>query len=64
MKEYVDINGDAALAFQLQGPTILNTIEGEKVGECGEWIITLSDGRVYVMGDEIFNKSFKIKADN
>lgn len=64
MKEYVDINGDVALALQLQGPTILNTIEGEKVGESGEWMITLSDGRVYVMGDEIFNKSFKIKADN
>jgi hypothetical protein len=64
MKEYVDINGDVILAFQLQGPTLLNTIEGEKVGECGDWMLTLADGRTHILSDEIFINSFKIKVEN
>jgi hypothetical protein len=57
----IDYEGNIAKAFQLLGPTILNTIVGEAVGNEGDWMITLADGGVLLLSYEQLISKFTLQ---
>lgn len=58
MELYQDSNGEQVYCYQLSGPTVLNTVQGEKCAESGEWVVLLSDGRCAVLSNEQFVQGF------
>ena len=58
---YVDKEGVEAEAFQLKGPTILNTVNGECVAEEGQWVVSLPAGGIVILDDSTFSISFSLK---
>lgn len=59
MRIYYDINGEAVTGYRLEGPTVLTTVFGECVGETGDWVVYLPDGRTHILPDDQFINSFK-----
>ncbi len=58
MNLYQDTNGIQVDVFQLVGPSIINTINGEKVGEDGQYLIFLPNSKPEILTQEVFNASF------
>ena len=59
MEKYIDTNGDIAYCYQLIGPTILNTVQGETCGSVDEWVLMLENGSCAILENNNFNVSFK-----
>ena len=49
-------------AQQLEGPTVLNTPQGEVCGEAGQWAVyaPANEGRPIVLAGAIFESAFEI----
>jgi len=62
IRTYIDVEGAACDAFQLEGPTILNTTDGERCGESGQWAIYVpaNQGRPVILGDADFRAAFTL----
>lgn len=58
MQKYRDSNGEIVEAVQVDGPTLLNTIEGEKCGVASDFVIILPNGKSVILNEETFNASF------
>lgn len=62
MKTYQDINGETCQAVCLEGPTILNTINGEQCGEAGQWAVYVAanEGRPAILNGDQFASAFTL----
>jgi hypothetical protein len=62
MKTYQDSVGDTCQAQQLEGPTFLNTTEGECCGEAGQWVLYIpsNKGRPVLISNQSFLASFTL----
>lgn len=62
MQTYIDTEGASCQAFQLDGPTILNTAQGEHCGEAGQWAVYVpaNGGRPVILDDATFAASFTL----
>ena len=58
MELYQDSNGEQVYCIQLTGPTILNTVEGEKCAEETDWMVLLPNGKCAVVKNETFVQGF------
>lgn len=54
---YIDTEGTEVEAIQLSGPTVLNTINGERCAEIGDWMINVPNG-IVVLDNAAFTSSF------
>lgn len=46
-------------ALRLQCRVVIKTLEGEMVGEAGDWLIEGVNGEFYPCKNDIFNKSYE-----
>lgn len=58
MEKFIDSNGELVDAFQVDGPILLNTIEGEKCGVSSDFVVILPNGKSVILNEETFNASF------
>jgi hypothetical protein len=58
MDKYIDSEGVECEAFQLEGPTILNTLNGEQCGEAGQWALYATEKLPVFVENDIFLASF------
>lgn len=58
MDTYIDTEGVECKAIQLTGPTILNTLEGERCGETGQWALYSGDLKPVLVDEKLFDASF------
>ena len=49
------------LALRLQVPVKIKTLEGEMIGDVGDWLIQGVNGEFYPCKDDIFKKSYQRK---
>lgn len=58
MQTYIDREGVCVQAYQVNGPTVLNTVTGELCAALGQWVIVPPDGKIAVISHESFIVSF------
>lgn len=58
MDKYVDREGVECEAFQLNGPTVLNTLNGEQCGEAGQWALYAPGLKPVLIENDVFAESF------
>ena len=62
MNIYRDSEGNTCEAFQLEGPMILDTVNGEQCGSITDWVIYIpaNNGRAIFLSDAVFSASFTL----
>lgn len=58
VEQYQDANGVVVDAVYITGPTILNTINGEEVGEVGQVLISPPNSKPSLLDAAAFQNSF------
>jgi hypothetical protein len=59
MNKYIDPNGELCEAFCTEGPSIINTMNGETAAQPGDWIVRrVITGETLVFDNETFCKYF------
>lgn len=58
MSAYRDSDGVIVDALELSAPTVINTINGERVGEAGQYLVSLPDGKLVILNADSFAAAF------
>jgi hypothetical protein len=58
MKRYRDTEGAIVFAYQVDGPIILNTVQGERCGSAGSYVVLLDEEKTAILPEQEFIASF------